>query len=189
MSARVIQTCPMEVNLVLPDTIITITVTAIIVAMIAMITMFVAIDTIIVTMTIIKTVVMRTTVMKRSIASNQIVVVIITTILMANKQMTSRQFMLITASCSLEAVIAPLNEPLILPATDQTVDIVCCVVALTVPWVVALLLTIKWIVRMLACAPTVLQAMPRMTPMHLATSLGVSCLVANRWLMFPSWTV
>jgi hypothetical protein len=89
---------------------------------------------------------------------------------------------LTAASLALKAVIARLNIHLVLPATDQTTDITCCVVALVVPQVAAQLLFIRWIVRMLARAPTVLQATPRIMPMHLTTSLGVSCLVANRWL-------
>ena len=86
-------------------------------------------------------------------------------------------------------MVALLNIALILPVMDQTTDIIMCIVTLTVPQVAALILTIRWIVRMLAHTPTVLQAMPRVMPMHLTTSLGVNCLVANRWLAFPSWTV
>ena len=40
---------------------------------------------------------------------------------------------------------------------------------------------------MLACALTVLQSTPRIVPTNRATSLGVSCLIASKWLMFPSW--
>ena len=183
---QVAQTNLMEVNLVLLETIAIIIVTKTMIAIITMITMIVIIETIIVTMMIVETIVMRTTMMKRSIASTQIVVMIVTIILMANEQMTSRQCMLIAASRAPKAMIAPLDVPLILPAMDQTTDITCQAVALVVPQVAALFLTIRLIVRTLACIPTVLQATPTMMPINLATSLRVSCLVAKKWLMIPS---
>ena len=95
--------------------------------------------------------------------------------------------MSITASLALGAVIVHLNVTLILLAAEQTMDITCHVVTLVVPRVVTLLPTIRWIVRMLARIPTVLQATPRMRPTNLATSLGMSCLVANKWRTVPSW--
>jgi hypothetical protein len=97
--------------------------------------------------------------------------------------------MLTAASPALEATIVPWSITLVLPAKDQTMDITCHAVALIVPRIAALFPTIRLIVRMLARVPTVLQATPKMMPMDLATSLGVSCLVTNKWLMVPSWII
>jgi hypothetical protein len=94
--------------------------------------------------------------------------------------------MLTAASLALEAAIVPWSISLLLPAADLTT---CHEVALIVPQVATLFLTIRLIVRTLAHVPTVSQATLKMIPINLATSLGVSCLVAKKWLMIPSWSI
>ncbi len=122
MSTWVTQINPTEVNLMLQETVASIIVTPIVIAIIATIAMIVKIEAIFATITIIKTTVMKTTVMKRSIASTHIMAKINTIVLMASEQITSRKCMTITASPTLNSAIICLNVTLVLPAADQITE-------------------------------------------------------------------